>query len=149
MPPAFDWGPDQRTKFTQSDQAVVGVNGSKENSNFSSLLNSYFSPNPSLNLLIAEGNAGQGARRGLVLTPNNASKHWQAVDEYLKTSPERDEEDVREGASEHRFINSWDFVTGGGSDGGFGFAGSTGATRGVANLKPLAGLTEGFQRLRG
>jgi len=60
---------------------------------------------------------------------------------------ERDE-DARHGAGEWRGFDALSLLGGGSTGGAFGHAGSTGGAHGMANLKTLPGLEEGFHRLR-
>jgi hypothetical protein len=75
----------------------------------------------------------------------HAAKQWRRVSSYLERLLEADH-DGREGAGavSHGEWNGMDARADGSS---FGHAGSTGLTRGLANMKTLRGLEEGFQRL--
>ena len=75
------------------------------------------------------------------------AKLWDQIDRYMKSLSDERDEDARQGAGEIRGFDALNFLAGGGSEGAFGYGGSTGATRGYANLKTLSGLEEGFQRM--
>lgn len=156
----FDLGYDdsgQRFSYQLSDNQANSSGGQGGNSNngrihherdrVADLLGSLVGQEPHFDFEDLEREIEQVGRRGPVLTPAQVAQRWERIDRYMnELSGERDE-DARQGAGELPGFDALNFLAGGGSEGAFGFAGSTGATRGFANLKTLRGLDEGFQRL--
>src|SRR6185503_11607729 len=90
----------------------------------------------------------QGGRRQDVLTPQDIAKRWQLVGQYVNGLSDTRDEDARQGTGELFAVNALNFLGGSGFGAAFGHAGSTGATRGFANLRTLKGLDEGMTLLR-
>jgi hypothetical protein len=82
------------------------------------------------------------------LSAHEIARHWQAVDRYVNGLADERDEDARHGAGEWRGFDALSLLGGGSTGGAFGHAGSTGGAHGMANLKTLPGLEEGFHRLR-
>jgi len=85
---------------------------------------------------------------GKALNAQEIARRWQAVDRYVKGLADERDEDARHGAGEWRGFDALSLLGGGSTGGAFGHARSTGGTHGMANLKTLPGLEEGFHRLR-
>lgn len=85
-------------------------------------------------------------RRGEVLSAEEIARRWQVVGHYGNGLLNENDDDARRGAV-YRF-NEQGLLENGVFGGGFGYTGSTGMARGIASLRALQGLEEGFQRLR-
>jgi len=85
---------------------------------------------------------------GKALNAQEIARRWQAVDRYVKGLADERDEDARHGAGEWRGFDALSLLGGGSTGGAFGHARSTGGAHGMANLKTLPGLEEGFNRLR-
>jgi hypothetical protein len=144
--------PDGGQFFSRSRQGnVLGARTGGElqshPGDISDLVDAYFANETRFDFEYPKGRPGEGTRRQLALTPAEVAQRWEYIDRYMKTLAEKDDEDAREGASDSRIFDNWNFVASGGADGAFGFAGSTGSTRGMANMPTFSGLAEGFTRL--
>jgi hypothetical protein len=84
-------------------------------------------------------------RNGEALNVHEIARRWRAVGQYASALENGQDEDARGGA-DYRF-NDHGLLGGGAFGGGFGYSGSIGALRRVANLQTLQGLEEGLQRL--
>jgi hypothetical protein len=85
-------------------------------------------------------------RREETLTVQEIARRWQWVSAYASGLANDHDDDARRGAV-YRFDEQGLLVSGA-FGGGFGYTGSTGMARGIASLRALQGLEEGFQRLR-
>jgi hypothetical protein len=131
--------------YKQSDRLDAG--GLRLRDDLSELLDAYFDGKPRFDFEMPQGKAGRTGLPNPTLTPAEVAQRWEQIERYMKTLAENDDEDARGGAFEHRIFDNWNFMASSNSAGGFGFSGSTGATRGMANMKTLTGLSEGFTRL--
>jgi len=130
-----------------SYRGTDGRSNQAQRNDLSELLDSYLTAESRLNIDLPASNVGQGFRRNLVMTPAEIAKRWETVGRYTTALAEKDDEDARNSAGEYRLYDSWNFMAGTDSGGAFGFAGATGVTRGMANMKTLQSLSEGFVRL--
>lgn len=84
-------------------------------------------------------------RHGEALNAQEIARRWRVVGQYASALSNEHDEDARGGA-DYRF-NEHGLLGGGAFGGGFGYSGSTGVLRRVANLQTLQGLEEGLERL--
>jgi len=112
------------------------------------LIDSYFSDQPPFDDDAFSRHAPPGSGRAETMSPQEIAKRWRRIAKYLEQLEELADEDARGGAGEWRSIDFASLASNGGAPGqAFGHAGSTGVTRGFANLKTLQGLSEGFVRI--
>jgi hypothetical protein len=120
----------------------------QERNRIAELLEAYLAQKPPYDFEALETKSEQGKRRQDVLTPQEIAERWQRVSRYVNGLSNERDENARHGAGELFGFDALSFLGGGGPGSAFGHAGSTGATRGFANLKTLKGLDEGFALLR-
>jgi Ca2+-binding RTX toxin-like protein len=116
--------------------------------NLAGLLEAYLARRPDYDFEALARELDRSNHHGEALNTHEIARRWQAVDRYVKGLADERDEDARLGAGEWRSFDAPSLLGGGLSGGAFGHAGSTGGTHGMANLKTLPGLEEGFHRLR-
>lgn len=138
---AFDDMPD-------GNLGALAGEASQEGRAIAELIDSYFRDQPVLDSNTFARHASPGSGRAETMSPREIAKRWQLIAKYLDQLEELTDEDARGGAGEWRPIDYASLASNGGVSGqAFGHAGSTGATRGFANLKTFQGLSEGFVRI--
>jgi hypothetical protein len=119
----------------------------QERNRIAELLDAYLAQKPPYDFEAIETKPEQGKRRQDALTPQEIAERWQRVGRYVNGLSDERDKDARQGAGELFGFDALSFLGGGGFGGAFGHAGSTGATRGMGNLRTFQGLDEGFTRL--
>jgi Ca2+-binding RTX toxin-like protein len=89
----------------------------------------------------------EGDPRKSALTQAEVAQRWAKLARYTRELLDEHDENVRHGAGETRNFDAFATLQVGTFGASFGHAGSTGTTRGFANLNTLKGLDEGFTRL--
>jgi hypothetical protein len=110
------------------------------------VLESYLAQKPQYEFEAFVRELERSDRRGEDLSEQDIAHRWQVVGRYGNGLSNENDDDARRGAV-YRF-NEQGLLESGAFGGGFGYTGSTGAARGIASLRALQGLEEGFQRLR-
>jgi Ca2+-binding RTX toxin-like protein len=118
-----------------------------ERDRIADLLDAYLAHEPRYDFGALESDPERDGRRETVLTPVEIAQRWERVGRYVNGLSDERDENARQGVGELLGFDALNFLAGGGFSAVFGHAGSTGATRGYANLKTLQGLEEGFHRL--
>jgi hypothetical protein len=110
------------------------------------MLEAYLAQNPQYEFEAFVQELWRPDRRGEVLSAQDIARRWQVAGRYGNGLLNEIDDDARQGAA-YRF-NEPRLLENGAFGGGFGYTGSTGMGRGIASLRTLQGLEEGFQRLR-
>ncbi len=109
------------------------------------LLEAYLGQKPHYNFEALARELERSERHAEALNAQEIARRWRVVGQHASALSNEHDEDARGGA-DYRF-NNHGLLGGSAFGGGFGYSGSTGALRRVANLQTLQGLEEGLERL--
>ncbi len=114
------------------------------------LLESYFTRPPRYGFeRLAADLRQDGRRREDALDALGIANRWQRIGRYADGLSDERGNDTHFGAGEWRGFDALGLLSHGGISGAFGYASSIGSMNGVAGMKTLRGLDEGFNRLQG
>jgi len=142
--PAHDDDPGGSKRERASDRVDRHSSKGKRES-LAGLLEAYLAQKPDYDFAAFVQELERSERRGEAIGAQEIARRWRAVGQYASALANEHDEDARGGA-DYRF-NDHGLLGGGAFGGGFGYSGSTGSLRRVANLQTLQGLEEGFQRI--
>jgi hypothetical protein len=151
--PGGDWGPPPAANPTHSsgsDSRHDGERGAHpsrdQRESHADLLEAYLERTPRYDFEALAREMERGDEPERALSALEIARRWERVSRYAAGLADERDEDARYGAARD-WRAGLDLPGTGALGGGFGHAGSTGMTRGMANLKTLQGLEEGFHRL--